>query len=216
MTSERDLPAARRIDVTRLPDDVVELIDGLGPGEDLVITRDGAPVATVSSAFGVLDDAVMEHGPPDRADEPTAYDNVTVVATAMKLSASARRALSAELGAGYVVLDMHAAPTTADVLLVPPVSPQLIGSVRSMFPRARVIVTEIEDPDLGVSYHGPIRRMLDAGAETYLAATAVPRLARQLDHAITRRDQLPGGETPRLEIEASARAILPAETVDPD
>ena len=127
---------------------------------------------------------------------------MTVVATAMKLSASARRSLSEELGTDYIVLDMHAAPTTADVLLVPPVSPQLIGSLREMFPGARVIVAEIEDAELGVSYHGPLRRMLDAGVDNYLAATAIPRLAKQLDHAVTRRhDQITGGSANRIEIE---------------
>jgi hypothetical protein len=42
----------------------------------------------------------------------------------------------------------------------------LIGNLRSMFPKARVIIAEIEDDVLGVSYHGPVRRLLDAGAET--------------------------------------------------
>jgi antitoxin (DNA-binding transcriptional repressor) of toxin-antitoxin stability system len=180
-----------RIDVTHLPEDVVGLIDDLGPGEDLVITRDGNPVAVISStAF-----SRANTGQP-----PVDYGNVTVVATAMKLSTSARTALSAELGADYIVLDLHSAPTTADVLLVPPASPQLIGNLRSMFPAARVIVAEIEDPELGVSYHGPVRRMLDAGADTYLASTTIPRLAEQLDQTITQH-QIAGDPAARLEIE---------------
>jgi antitoxin (DNA-binding transcriptional repressor) of toxin-antitoxin stability system len=180
-----------RIDVTHLPEDVVGLIDDLGPGEDLVITRDGNPVAVISStAF-----SRANTGQP-----PMDYGNVTVVATAMKLSTSARTALSAELGADYIVLDLHSAPTTADVLLVPPASPQLIGNLRSMFPAARVIVAEIEDPELGVSYHGPVRRMLDAGADTYLASTTIPRLAEQLDQTITQH-QIAGDPAARLEIE---------------
>lgn len=210
MTDERTAPATRRIDVTRLPDDVVELIDALGPGDDLVITRDGDAIATMSSTCGVIDDAVINPGAPDQAEPPSmAYEDVTVVATAMKLSASARAALAAELGAGYIVLDMHKAPRTADVLLMPPTSPQLIGSLQSMFPKARVIVAEFEDPDLGVSYQGPIRRLLDAGAETYLAATAIPRLANQLDHTITRRAELTDSATPQLEIEPSAGSVHP-------
>lgn len=204
MTDERAAPT-RRIDVTRLPDDVLELIDDLGPGEDLVIMRDGNPIAVISSTRGALDGAIIEPGSPtDTAEQPLMdYDNVTVVATAMKLSASARTALSAELGTDYIVLDLHAAPTTADVLLAPPASPQLIGSLRSMFPKARVIIVEIEDDVLGVSCHGPVRRMLDAGAETYLTSTTIPRLAKQLDHAITQRYQITGGATTRLEIEPS-------------
>ena len=120
----------------------------------------------------------------------------------MKLSASARRSLSDELGADYIVLDLYAAPKTADVVLVPPVSPQLIGSLRAMFPKARVIVAELEDAELGISYEGPLRRMLDAGVDNYLAATAIPRLAQQLDHAVTRQhDQITGGAIPLIEIE---------------
>ncbi|GGL65847.1 hypothetical protein GCM10010129_06740 [Streptomyces fumigatiscleroticus] len=96
------------------------------------------------------------------------------------------------------------APATADVLLVPPVSPQLIANLRSAFPEARVVVTEIEDDELGVSYHGPVRRLLDAGAEAYLPATSVPRLARQLDHTLTHRGELTGGSSTAPEIEPTA------------
>ncbi|WP_370318135.1 hypothetical protein [Amycolatopsis sp. CFH S0740] len=184
MTGER----AMQIDVGRLPEDVADLIEALRPGETLVLTRDGNPVATVSSA-----DVRPE---PPRTD----YDDVTVVATAMKLSASARMSLSAELGSDYLVLDLHSAPATADVLLVPPVSPQLIGGLRAQFPKARVVLAEVDDPELGVSYHGPVRRLLDAGAETYLTSANVPHLARQLDHAVTRRQQLAGGSAAPLEI----------------
>ncbi|GAB3133849.1 hypothetical protein GCM10027258_03680 [Amycolatopsis stemonae] len=168
----------RRIDVTHLPEDVVALIDALGPGENLVLTREGEPVAVIRGA-----------------GKPPGRGGVTVVATAMKLPASARTSLAAELGTDYVVLDLHAAPPTADVVLVPPASPQLVAHVRSMFPRARVVVTEIEDEELGISYRGPIHRMLDAGAETYLASTTLPRLAEQLD-AVTRRRQV-AGDDPR-------------------
>ncbi|GAA2872479.1 hypothetical protein GCM10020220_072190 [Nonomuraea rubra] len=121
------------------------------------------------------------------------HESMTVVATAMDLSAAARVALSTQLGADYVVLDMHAAPATADVLLVPPASPQLIGRLRMLFPKARVIVTEIEDEELGVQYHGPVRRLLDAGAEAYLPPASVPQLARQLEYTLGQGRELAGG-----------------------
>ncbi|WP_306748098.1 hypothetical protein [Saccharothrix yanglingensis] len=180
---------ARHIDVTRLPEDVVALIDALGPGEGLVVTRDGAPLAEVSRTDGGT-------GAPreDAGWAPSVHD-VTVVATAMKLSSSARASLSAALGGDYIVLDLHAAPSTADVLLVPPSSPQLIGQLRALFPKARVIVTEVEDDGLDVGYGGPVRRMLDAGADGYLTSTSVPRLARQLDHDVTRHRRLAAGGT---------------------
>jgi hypothetical protein len=201
MADER---AARAIDATRLPEDVMARIDSLGPGEDLVITRDGEPVARISGAPGtvVIGTVVDPVTPSASAEEPSAGDRgVTVVVTAMKLSDSARTSLSDQLGADYIVLDMHAAPVSADVLLVPPVSPQLIGSLRTAFPRARVVVAEIEDDELGVSYQGPVRRLLDAGAEVYLPPATVPQLAEQLDQALTHhRSRLVAG-SPAPEIE---------------
>lgn len=71
----------------------------------------------------------------------------------MKLSAAARSSLSDKLGPDYIVLDMKSAPKRVDVLLVPPVRPQLIGSFRPVFPKTRVIITEIED-SIAVSARG--------------------------------------------------------------
>jgi hypothetical protein len=162
-----------RIDVRQLPQDVADLIIG---GEDLVITRDGEPIATVTRTASDVDPGTRD-----------VYDNVTVVAATMKLSRAARAALSEQLGPDYILLDLHSAPKTADVVLVPPVSPQLIGALHETYPKARVVVAEIEDPELGIRYEGPIRRMIDAGAETYLASTTIPRLAAQLDHVVVQQ-----------------------------
>ncbi|MFB9891066.1 hypothetical protein [Planobispora takensis] len=202
----------QRIDVARLPEDVVALIDALGPGENLVVTRDGASIATISSTVDVVQGAIVDRDASDGANdqEPIDYDGVTVVATAMKLSTAARVALSDRLGADYVVLDMHAAPETTDVLLVPPVSPQLIVMLRSKFPKARVIVTEIEDQELGVQYSGPVRRLLDAGAEAYLPPASLPLLARQLDHTLNHGREIAGGGAAPLQIAPAA------ESADPD
>jgi hypothetical protein len=60
-----------------------------------------------------------------------------------------------------------------------------------MFPAARIVVTEIEDDDLGISYRGPVGRMLDAGAETYLPPATISSLARQLNLAVTQRPRSP-------------------------
>jgi hypothetical protein len=87
------------------------------------------------------------------------------------------------------------------VLLVPPISPQLIGHLRAMFPTARIVATEFEDDTLGISYLGAIRRMLDAGAETYLTSSSIPQLARQLDRVCTEGHQLTAGTGSHLEIE---------------
>ncbi|WP_194924449.1 hypothetical protein [Catenulispora pinisilvae] len=201
---------ARRVELARLPDAVADLIATLTPGGSLVLTQGGEPVATITAAGSApLEGMVISgHANPDPNPGPNpnpnaADDSVTVVATAMKLSDGARTKLSTELGADYIVLDMHAAPRTADVLLVPPISPQLLRNLRSMFPSARIVIAEIDDPELRVSYQGPVRRLLDAGAELYLASTTVPHLARQLGEAVSARGELAAGSgrRPRLELE---------------
>lgn len=187
--------AARSIDADRLPEDVLALVRMLRPGEDLRIVSDGTTIATISGAPGPFHGGI---GDPESA----AGENVTVVATAMKLSASARVSLSDRLGPGYLVLDLHSAPESADVLLIPPVSPQLIASLRAKFPKAKVVITEIEDPELGVSYEGPLRRLLDAGADTYLPVGTIPQMAEQLDRALTHLDQITGPASAPLTIES--------------
>ena len=191
----------RWIDATLLPADVVALIDDLGPGEVLHVKRDGESIATIS---GTVDHGIVDPGGRDGGHRT--YDDVTVVATAMKLSASARASLSAQLGPDYIVLDLNAAPDSVDVLLVPAVSPQLIGILRSKFPKARVVVTEIEDRELGVSYRGPVRRLLDAGADVYLPSSTIPRLAEQLDHTVTQLREIAGTTSAPLVIDAGATA----------
>ncbi|WP_410651026.1 hypothetical protein [Amycolatopsis sp. cmx-4-54] len=181
--------SARWVDASQLPEELVALIDSLRPGEHVLVTRNGETIATISGA-------VREE--PVRS---TDSDDITVVATAMKLSASARDSLSERLGPGYLVLDLRSAPPTVDVLLVPPGSPQLIGNFRALYPKARIVITEIEDAELGVSYEGPVRRLLDAGAEAYLPSSTIPRLAEQLDRTMTRLNQLTGDTPVPLTIE---------------
>jgi antitoxin (DNA-binding transcriptional repressor) of toxin-antitoxin stability system len=206
MSSEPLVPRGPQVDIARLPDDVVALIDALRPGEELVITRDGVPIATISTTGGALEGEIVTPDKPNEVTEqPRAeFDAVTVVATAMKLSERARASLSADLGTDYIVVDMNSAPTTSDVLLVPPISPQLIANLRFAFPTARIVVTEIEDDDLGISYRGPIGRILDAGAETYLPSTSISNLARTLDRVVAQRPQIVDGRSAQHAIEPPA------------
>lgn len=206
MADEMPKPTRRYLDVARLPPEVVELIDALGADENLVITRAGTRIATIEATRGALEGTIVEPAAPrrDEAPPPAAPEKATVVASALRLSSYVRRLLSAELGEDYVVLDIDAAPPTADVLLVAPVSLQLIGILQAKFPRARVMIVEVEDDALGVSGQGPVRRLMDAGAETYLISNTITGLATQLDQAITQRPQLAGATARRLEIEASA------------
>lgn len=196
----------RHIDATQLPAEVVELLAALAPGEVLTVTRAGEPLAKITGTGGPLEGKVVRADRADRAggrDVAGDRDGVTVVATAMKLSETVRTSLSSELGADYIVLDMETAPETSDILLVPPISLQLLDALRARFPAARVMVAEVEDRELGLDYRGPVRRLLDNGVEAYLASTTLPRLARQLERAVTERPQLTA-ESARLAIEPRA------------
>lgn len=65
------------------------------------------------------------------------------------------------------------------------------GSLRAQFPDARVIITEIDDEELGVSYSGPVSRLLDAGATAYLPPRPVSAIASMV------RDVLTGDDAPQ-------------------
>lgn len=106
--------------------------------------------------------------------------DVTVVAVAMELSDTARTRLSDELGPGYVVLDLGSAPSTADVVLTPATSPQLLGHLQQEFPAARVVIAEVDDGDLGVRHVGPVTRLLEAGASAYLPPRPIAQIASGL------------------------------------
>ncbi|MEY9860789.1 hypothetical protein ABH935_006426 [Catenulispora sp. GAS73] len=184
MADRHAASAARQVDLAGTPGAVVDFFAALTPGEVLVVTRDGEPVATVTAPGGLRTKKVS--GRETEPKSSTGRLDVRVVATAMKLSETTRTSLSAELGADYAVLDIHAAPQTADVLLVPPISACLLGKLRSMFPAAQVVVAEFDDPELGASCRGPVRRLLDSGADAYVASTTVATLARYLDQAVSR------------------------------
>lgn len=180
----------RWIDTSDLPDELVELIGALGPSDHLVIARDGEPIASISRARGAGASERVEPSHEAVGRSSARGDDVAVVATAMKLSSSARASLSEQLGPNYIVLDMHSAPRSADVLLIPAVSPQLIGRLRARFPHVKMIIAEIEDEELGVSYQGPVSRLLNAGADTYLPPSTIPHLAKRPDHAVTQLNEI--------------------------
>jgi hypothetical protein len=79
--------------------------------------------------------------------------------------------------------------------------PAEVGSLRGLFPDARIIVTEIEDEELGVSAPGPVSRLLDAGASAYLP----PRPLREVAASV--HAYLSGGGAPQLT--AAASGTLP-------
>ena len=199
---------APQLDVEALPPDVRAAIEAAIAGESIILTRSGARIGSLAFGTNVLEGTVVEprHEPVSETSVP---DGVTVIATAMKLSDAARRRLSDELGAAYIVLDIHAAPSSTDVLLTHPVSPQLLGILRQQFPNARVVITEIEDDEVGVRYSGPVSRLLDAGAAAYLPPRPIAEVAANVHAYLTR------GEGPMIESGNSASRMLPAPRTEP-
>lgn len=186
---------APTLDLETLPREVRSAVEAMVAGSEVTLRREGRDVGVLAFRPNVLEGTVVT-GRPVAASESSAPegapDGVTVVATATKLSDAARRRLSDELGPDYIVLDLLKAPSTADVVLTHPVSPQLLGSLRGSFPRARVIVTEIDDEELGVRQSGPVSRLLDAGASAYLP----PRPLREVASSV--HAYLTGSGAPQL------------------
>ena len=75
------------------------------------------------------------------------------------------------------MLDLRKAPPSTDIVIAPVISGQTIAALKHMFPRARVVLTEVEDADLGVFFPGPIRRAVEAGADGYVVAGDMAALA---------------------------------------
>ena len=186
---QRDAPAAR-IELDDLPPEVRALLEAAVVGEEVRLTRGGEPLGTLSFTPRVLHGTVLHAEDEADEDEPATphTEGVTVVATAMRLSKAVRARLSEEFGDDYLVIDMKQAPPTVDVLLVPPGTPQLVHCLRDMFPDARVVVTEIEDDELGVSYAGQVGRMLDAGASAYLPPRPIAQVAAGVRHHLAQAE----------------------------
>ncbi len=177
-----------QLDLDELPPDVCAALEAAIAGDGITLTHSGRPIGSLEFRSIVLEGTVID-GPAQPTSPTPIPDGLTVVATAMPLSDTARRRLSDEFGADYIVLDITEAPTSADVLLAHPISPQLLGHLRHQFPNARVVITEIEDEELGVRYSGPVSRLLDAGASAYLPPGPIDELAANVHAYLTQGRQ---------------------------
>lgn len=204
----RDRHSPPRLDMEALPPNVRAAVEDAIAGDSIVLARAGVRIGSLAFASNVLEGTVIER-PHEAVSAASIPDGVTVVATAMTLSDDARRRLSDEFGAAYVVLDIHAAPTSADVLLTHPVSPQLLGILREQFPNARVLITEIDDEELGVRYSGPVSRLLSAGASAYLPPRGLADLAAGVHSYLTR------DEGPMIESGDPTSRMLPRPPIEP-
>lgn len=117
-----------------------------------------------------------------------------VVVTTMPLPDDARADLSALLGPEYVVVDIKKAPTSANVVLTTVLTDRALQALRRLFPRARVLASELHDLGRGISYPGPVTRALEAGPDGYFVAHGLASLS-----GIVRQEarlQLAGSTTP--------------------
>jgi hypothetical protein len=181
---------ALSLDLETLPPEVRFAVEAMVAGSEVTLRREGHDLGVLTFRASLLEGTVISGAPAVAAHSASAEpepipDGVTVVATATRLSDAARRRLSDELGSDYIVLDLLKAPPTADVVLIHPVSPQLVGSLRSDFPNARIIVTEIDDEELEVSQPGPVSRLLDAGVSAYLPPRPLREVASSLHAYLT-------------------------------
>lgn len=130
--------------------------------------------------FADLDHTSFYNPPRDTAvvdtDDPVPHGPVRVVATTM-LKADARARLSEQMGPGFVVMDIRKAPRSADIVIAPVISEQTISALKQMFPEARVVLAEVEDWTVDVSFPGPVQRAVNAGADGYVVAGDLAALA---------------------------------------
>lgn len=147
-------------------------------------------------------------------------DGPVVVVTTMPLSDDARADLSALLGPDYVVVDIKKAPDSANVVLTTVVSERTLRSLRTLFPHARILLAEVDDPWRGISYPGPITRALEAAPDGYVVAHGIESLSAIVQSEA--RLQLSGSTRPTPPMIDSGTARAPTEltplrpTPDPD
>ncbi|GAA1238812.1 hypothetical protein GCM10009657_13130 [Oryzihumus leptocrescens] len=198
-----------QLDLTGLSPEVRAVVESLIDDGEVDITRSGEPVGTLAFTSTVLHGAVLPPDPPGRTGQGSPREGVVVVATTMLMSDAARRRLSDAFGPDYLVLDFLDAPSTADIVLTQPVSPQLTHRWTLMFPQAQVIITEILDPEFGLDVSGPVGRLLDAGAHVYLPPRPVEQVAENVLGylAAQARPELGSAGATRLELGTDDGAV---------
>ncbi|WP_460816725.1 hypothetical protein [Nocardioides korecus] len=198
-------PARPVLDLDSLPRQARAAVEGVLGRRETDVVSGGEVLGTLTFRARVLEGNVVR---PREPDDETATaprpDGVTVVATTMRMSSAARERLATAMGEGYLVVDFADAPPTTDVVLAHAVSHQLMSTFAAMFPRARIVVTEILDEELGLHVRGPVGVLLAAGAHAYLPPQPVEDVARTVHAYLTAQ---PG---PALEAGGSgSRALGP-------
>lgn len=185
------------LDIARLPVGLRATFAELLNGGRVTVAEQGRVLGRLAFEPRVLEGSLITSPASQERASQSPRGDICVVATAMPLSEAARSTLSDGLGEHYIVLDLTDAPSTADVVLTQPISPQLLNKLKAEFPTARIILTEIDDEEAGVSYSGPVSRVLDAGATAYLPPRPLGQVAQNV------RTHLE--QNPRPSLDAPAR-----------
>ncbi|WP_045074157.1 hypothetical protein [Psychromicrobium lacuslunae] len=177
-----------QLDLDELPAEIRAKLEETIIGAALKLMHSGQEIGVLEFRSLVLAGTIVDSSAEEPEQDPVP-DGVKVIATAIPLASAARRRLSDEFGENYIVLDLSKAPASSEVLLIHPVSPQLLGILRQQFPQARVIITEIDDEELGVNYSGPVGRLLEAGADAYLPPQSITEVAAQVHAYLSRQER---------------------------
>ena len=170
------------VDLDHLEPGLRAWVEGLATSGRVLLRRDGQTIGTITYSPAVLEGTIVPaSATTDHATQRSDLrEGTKVLATTMRLSSPARDLLRQSFGPDWVVLDFHDAPDTADVVLTCAHSPQLTHRWTLLFPKAQIIVTEIDDPELGLDIAGPVGRLLDAGAHAYLPPRPLQQVAENV------------------------------------
>jgi hypothetical protein len=156
-------------------------VEDLVTSGSVLLRAEGKTLGTLTYSSATLEGSILPGPVTDHVDRPDDLrEGTKVLATTMRLSSRARDLLRQSFGPDWVVLDLHDAPDTADVVLTSAHSPQLTHRWTLLFPNAQITVTEIYDPELGLDISGPVGRLLDAGAHAYLPPRPLEQVAENV------------------------------------
>lgn len=169
------------VDVETLDPGLRVWVEDLVTSGSVLLRQGGRTLGTLTYSSAVLEGSILPGPVTAHVDGlGDRRQGAKVLATTMRLSSRARDLLRQSFGPDWVVLDFHDAPDTADVVLTSAHSPQLTHRWSLLFPKAQIIVTEIDDPELGLDIAGPIGRLLDAGAHAYLPPRPLEQVAENV------------------------------------
>ena len=102
------------------------------------------------------------------------------MAVSLPLDDGTLDSLAARLGSRFHLHQFRTAPTGAAIVLCPPCSPGALNRLRKEFPVAVVVVVEARG---GAAVAGPVGRVFEAGADSYLPNPSLRSLLSALDRA---------------------------------